>query len=243
MKTVLIAGGSGGIGSETARQAARAGWSVLIAYKAGRARAESVAAEIENTGGRALVLKLDLEEPSSIEEAVRAAAERESSLEALVLSACPPPVLAPFQKTEAEESLRQFKVGALGAQLLISACWRKFFYPARVGHVVGILSAAMGPPPWPHMSAYAAGKRAMQSMLESAASELGRSGLRVSALKPTYTETPMLTALPSHILDAARARMKAGRFLSAAEVAKAVVACLENPPAAGEFRRQDITEP
>lgn len=60
MKSVLIAGGSGGIGAAVAREAAKNGWGVVIGYATGADRAEKLVAEIKKSGGSASALSLPL---------------------------------------------------------------------------------------------------------------------------------------------------------------------------------------
>ena len=58
-RTMLITGGSRGIGAATARMAAEHGYDVALTYKQSKAEAEGVAAEIRDRGRRALVIQAD----------------------------------------------------------------------------------------------------------------------------------------------------------------------------------------
>ena len=62
----------------------------------------------------------------------------------------------------------------------------------------------MGPPPSAQMASYIIGKRALQTLLECALVEYAQSGLRASAVIPTFTETPMLEHFHAHFLEMAR---------------------------------------
>lgn len=59
MKTVLITGGSRGIGASTARHCAARGMAVVLTYNANPAAAADVVNSIEIAGGTAVALKLD----------------------------------------------------------------------------------------------------------------------------------------------------------------------------------------
>jgi len=76
--TILITGGSKGIGRGIAERFARDGDHVLVAYSSDDAAAADTAASIERLGGRATLIKVDLSTPAGIAELgakVRAAAD------------------------------------------------------------------------------------------------------------------------------------------------------------------------
>ena len=65
-KTIVITGGSGGIGAATARLAAARGWTVAFNYAGNTEGADRTVAEIKAAGGQAVALKGDV----SVEEDV-----------------------------------------------------------------------------------------------------------------------------------------------------------------------------
>ena len=90
------------------------------------------------------------------------------------------------------------------------------------GAIVNISSIA-GMQGSPGAVAYGASKWAVRGMTKSAATELGRYGIRVNSIHPGLIETPMLHALPG--IDAGGAerwvrRIPIGRVADAHEVAK-----------------------
>ena len=132
------------------------------------------------------------------------------------------------------------EVNAVGNQRLLAGVWRSFFVKSGGGHVVAVLSAAAGEPPWPHMSSYVVGKRALLALLECAVQELARGGLRVSALRPGYVDTPMLAALNPHVLEAVKAKLDGKPLLKAEDVAAQIMARLGDPPAPGRLDLRDL---
>lgn len=65
MKIAIVTGGSNGIGKATALELARRGHGVILTYNSYADRAQNVVEEIENSGGRAAALKLDLTDRAS----------------------------------------------------------------------------------------------------------------------------------------------------------------------------------
>src|SRR5512140_2131658 len=92
-KTLFITGASRGIGREIALRAARDGARVAIAAKTSEPHPRlagtihSVAAEIEQAGGRALALQLDVRDEAAIAQAVERVATAFGGIDILVNNA------------------------------------------------------------------------------------------------------------------------------------------------------------
>lgn len=85
MKTILITGGSRGIGASAARESARRGLGVILTYHSKADAAEVIVSGIEREGGKAVALRLDVGDTSSfstfrtdVEQALRAVWNRDT---------------------------------------------------------------------------------------------------------------------------------------------------------------------
>ncbi len=237
-KSVLIAGGSGGIGGAAARQLAAKQWNVFIGFNKNRSGAEAIASEINRSAGKELAwaVALPMKEAADTASALDFVQKTAGGLDALLLSASPAPKIVSFLKTESSDMKDQLTVNGAAAQALIAAVWKRFFQTKNGGHVVAVSSKAIEAPVWPHMSAYVAGKKALESLLESALAELGASGLRATTVRLGYTETPMLTSVHPHMLDAARAKAPGGKFLPAEDAGAALAKWIADVPSTSELR-------
>ncbi len=238
MKTVLVTGGSSGIGAALARRAGKSDWNVIVGYGNGKERADQLVSEIRTNGGNASALPLALHDAAQMKDAVTKISTLVPRLDAVVLCASPAPVLQSFLKMTAANFNDQLHVNVVSNHALIVEIWKSFFQKQDGGHVVAVLSAAMESPPWKHMSAYVVAKAALQQLLESALAELGADGLRASAFFPDYTDTPMLQACHPLVIEAARASRPNGRFWDPDQVAQKIMSALENPPADARLRRE-----
>jgi len=241
MSSVLITGGSSGIGAALVRRAAGAGWQVAFTYKTHPGEAQKLVQELSSHAVRAL--PLDLNVPETITACVGGLAKDGGTLDAIVLSAAPGPSVNPLWKETDASFLEQFSANVIGNRNLLAACWKTFFRNQSKGHVVALLSLAMGPPPSAQMASYIIGKRALQTLLECALVEYGPSGLRASAVIPTFTETPMLGNFHTHFLEMARQKSPSGSFLSAEHVAEQIFRCLEEPPTTTELALRAVSFP
>ncbi len=92
-KTIFITGSSRGIGREIALRCARDGASLVITGKSAEPHAKlpgtihSVAAEVEQTGGKALAIQLDVRDEQAIKAAVEQAAQHFGGIDVLVNNA------------------------------------------------------------------------------------------------------------------------------------------------------------
>ena len=92
-KTLFITGASRGIGREIALRAARDGANIVVAAKTTTEHPKlggtihSVAQEIEEAGGRALALQLDVRDQAAVAEAMKQAAEHFGGIDILINNA------------------------------------------------------------------------------------------------------------------------------------------------------------
>jgi NAD(P)-dependent dehydrogenase (short-subunit alcohol dehydrogenase family) len=85
----IIAGGSGGIGAAIGQTLARAGFDVTLTYYRSRDKAEGTSREIADTGGRAEIAPVDLNDATTVRAVVDQAAARSDGLAVAVYAAGP----------------------------------------------------------------------------------------------------------------------------------------------------------
>lgn len=216
-KAFLVAGGSGAIGAAVCEQLAAQGYTPVVGYHRNAGPARAVAA---GCGGMAI--HLDLASPAAISTAIALLEEMPVKLSGVVLAGAPPPVLAPFGRISADDLYQQWLVGVRGPQQLLAGLVRRCFRKDRQGSVIGILSQAMGDSDGrgaaSGMGAYVIGKYGLAGVLAVLAADYP--WLRVSTVKPGYTETPMLNVFDDRFLELQRAKHV---FLTPAQVAAQIV--------------------
>lgn len=232
-KSLIVTGGSSGIGAALCRLAARQGWHVWVGYGEGSERATRLADELAAEGRSAAPVALPLCSPDRLHEAVALIVEKDRGISALALCAAPAPDVTSLLKLTPDHFRNQYEAAVIGNYVLLTEVWRRCFRPRGGGQVLAILSAAQGPPAAPHMASYIAAKNGLEGLLNAAAAELGRAGLRIGVARPGYVETPMLQAFEPLLLERARASTPGHRFLRPETVAAALLRGLNQPPAAG----------
>jgi NAD(P)-dependent dehydrogenase (short-subunit alcohol dehydrogenase family) len=189
-KTVLITGGSTGIGRATALAFAREGASVMIGDVDDRA-AETVSL-IEAAGGKAAFKRADVADPAAMTALVRDCVARFGGMDMAFNNAgvLPPPL--PFHEVPASDLDLILNVDLKGVYFAMQAEIRHFLENGG-GAIVNTASVA-GIVADPQMSAYVAAKHGVVGLTKAVAIEYAQQGIRVNAIGPGFVATPMTQA-------------------------------------------------
>jgi short-subunit dehydrogenase len=172
---VVVTGASAGVGRATARRFGRAGASVgLIARN--RERLEAAAREIEEAGGRALVLPLDVADAAAVDEAATRVEEELGPIDVWVNNAMAT-IFARAIDVTPEEFRRATEVTYLGFVWGTQAALRRMV-PRNRGTIVQV-GSALAYRGIPLQAAYCGAKHAIQGFTESVRTELMHDGIDV----------------------------------------------------------------
>ena len=190
-RTLLITGGSRGIGAATARQAAARGWDVAINYHRDAEAADAVADQVRAAGRRALVLQADVGAEAEV-KAMFAALDREWGLLAgLVNNAGVVDVACRVDEMSAVRIERMFAINVFGTMWSAREAVRRMStrHGGRGGAIVNLSSAAarLGSPG--QYVDYAAAKGAVDVFTLGLAREVAAEGVRVNAVRPGIIDT------------------------------------------------------
>jgi len=188
-KVAIITGASSGIGRAAALLFARQGAKVVLSAR-GRERLESVADEIRAAGGSVFAVAGDVSEEAHHEALVDAARTEFGGLDIAFNNAGttgPVGALTALSMAEWQEVLGvNLTSGFLAAKYQLPAMEARgggslVFTSTFVGYTAG----------FPGLAAYAASKSGLVGLVQVLASEYGPKDIRVNALLPGATDTPM----------------------------------------------------
>ena len=184
---IFVAGGSRGIGRATALMAARAGADVSVNFRANRAAAEEVVAQIEALGRRAVAVEADLTQEGAAVSALAEATQKLGSLSGLVVSA------GIFEGAPLEEMSLEFWERTLSHNLRSTFLCVQAGAPhlKESGGSIVIYASTAGQRGSAVFSAYATSKGGQLLFMRSMAKELAPFGVRVNCVAPGWTETDM----------------------------------------------------
>jgi len=187
-KTVLITGGSRGIGKAAAILFAEAGCDVALNYVVRKESAEEVKTQIEKMGKKCLICKCDVSNEKEVESMVKAILETWGKIDCLVNNAG----IWTFGEMGKmgydvwSETMRINLDGVFFVCSLVVPAMKK----QRSGNIVNVSSTAAVRGESLH-SHYAASKGAINSLTKSLAVELAPYGIRVNCVTPGWTDTDM----------------------------------------------------
>ena len=186
-KTALVTGASRGIGRAAALALAKAGAQVLVHYGRGAADARAVVDQIKAAGGRAEALGVDLSDPKGAHKL--AAKVREivgERLDILVVNAGVSRTAA-IEETTVEDFDALFAVNVRAPYFLV----QQLLPILKDGSSVVFTSSLAAHAAVGELSAYAATKGAIDTLVKHFAQALGARGVRVNAVAPGVVETDM----------------------------------------------------
>jgi NAD(P)-dependent dehydrogenase (short-subunit alcohol dehydrogenase family) len=227
-KTVLITGAASGIGRATALEAAAEGASVLVS-DVGDEPGEKVAAEIRDSGGKAVYQHCDVTDEPAVAALVDRAGSEFGGLDGAFNCAGILDALSTVGDTDYDAWRRVLDVDLSGV-FLCTKHELRVMAERGSGSIVNMASAA-GLIGWSGASAYVAAKHGVVGLTKSAALEYAEQGVRVNSMCPSYVMTPMVEKDlfedvlkgDEELIGAARANHPIGRFGQPVEIAAAVV--------------------
>jgi NAD(P)-dependent dehydrogenase (short-subunit alcohol dehydrogenase family) len=219
---VVVTGGTGGIGRCIAQKLGDQGLVPVIGHRAHKA--DDARRIADSCGGIPIIL--DMADPSSIDQGIRTLADDGRDVAGVVIAASPPPMIGPFGQISAADHALFWTANVIGPHQLLASLIRHFFRPRKAGSVVAVLTKAMGnagaesglPKVMGNMGAYTISKFGLLGVIALTSAEFP--WLRVSCVKPGYTETEMLKAFDDRFLEQLR---KHQQFSNPEDVAAEII--------------------
>jgi NAD(P)-dependent dehydrogenase (short-subunit alcohol dehydrogenase family) len=226
--TALVTGGGSGIGRAAAELFSQEGARVVVVDRvaeAGNQTVERIAAE----GREAIFVEADVSDEASVKAAVAKAIEIYGRLDSAFNNAGISDQLAPLHELSIEAWDRMIAVNLTGVFLCmkheIAQMLRQERIDGRRGAIVNTSSGAgfVAAPGMPH---YTAAKHGVLGIVKNAAQEYYSEGIRVNAICPGVTDTPMVAGTmtgDSEFVERIRASLPGGEPGRPEDVAQAAV--------------------
>ncbi|MFW2829213.1 SDR family NAD(P)-dependent oxidoreductase [Sphingomonas sp. ID0503] len=219
-KSAIVTGGASGIGKACVEGLAAQGWAITIADR--NEEGEAIAAAIRDAGGQAQFVTVDVSEEASVRAMVEAATGAYGQLHGAINCAGIAGCSKPIHEIAVEEWDRVHRINLRGMffclKYQIAAMW-----PYSEGSVIAVSSAAaVKGLPW--SSDYCGSKAGVDGMVRGAAMDCAEQNIRVNAILPGATVTPL--AMNSSNANPALAKTRTrpmGRMADPSEIASAAI--------------------
>ena len=216
---VLIVGGSGGIGQASADLFTKAGAKVVLAAR-NKTKAEEKAKEINDNGGEAYAIGVDVTDLGSVSDMAREVNENLGDIDVLV-NAFGVGLIQPLLDINPEDAKEVFDVNVFGT-FLVTQTVARYMATAKKGRIIlfpGILGKAV----MRNTSVYSASKYAVTGMAKALVEEYRRAEIKFSLLylggvATDFWEYPKIEM-----------RVQKDKMLTVQEVAKAVYYAASQP--------------
>jgi 3-oxoacyl-[acyl-carrier protein] reductase len=200
----LVTGASRGIGAAIARRLAGDGWPVGVNFRADRDRAQSIVAEIEGFGGRAMAVAGDVTDPAAADQLFEAV-QSEFGSPVLVLINNAGISRDDLTATLGDDEWSEVIETDLTAAFRLMRRALKSMMRARSGRIVNVASV-VGLRANPGQSNYAAAKAGLIALTKTTAVEVARRGITINAVAPGWIDTEMTSEVSKDLLAAVPAR-------------------------------------
>lgn len=223
-KVVVITGAASGIGKACATQFMQNGSTVIIA-DIDLDKAQQTALSLAHLEGEAHAIKMDVTVFDEVEKELKKVVDRYGCLDIMVNNAG---IMNQLRAPTAEHTFDDWdKVIAINQTGVFYCLKASLKHMTNQGHgrIVNIASLA-GLKASGHHLAYSASKFAVVGMTKSAAMEYASNNIRINAVCPSYTQTPMLDSVVEKQPGIDQKLLKfvpMGRFAEADEIADAVI--------------------
>jgi NADP-dependent 3-hydroxy acid dehydrogenase YdfG len=193
--TALVTGASSGIGSATARRLAELGATVAVVARR-QDRLDTLAAEIQQAGGTALVVVADISVRDEAEAAVQQVVERTGRLD-IVVNNAGLMLLGPVVGADVEEWERMIAINQKALLYITNAALPHLLKAADdelrgVADIVNISSIA-GRQAWANFGVYNMTKFGVNGFTEALRQEVTKRNVRVGVLEPGAVATELVS--------------------------------------------------
>lgn len=218
-KTVLVTGGSRGIGKEVALLFAENGYDVIINYVSDKTDVKALKEEIEEKNVESLIIKADVSKQEEVEELVKKSIEKFGKIDVLVNNAGITKDNLIIRMNE-EEFDKVIEINLKGTFLVTKAV-SKYMMKKRQGSIIN-LSSVVGVAGNAGQCNYSASKAGIIGFTKSIAKELASRNIRANAVAPGFIATDMTSVLSDAVKENINNQIPLKRMGAAKEVAELI---------------------
>ena len=230
-KTVLVTGGSRGIGAAISLELGRKEYNVIVNYNTKVDEANAIVDQIIKQGGNAIAIQANIAIPEDSQRLFQEIESKYGQVDILVNNAgiTRDKSFRKMQKTEWDEVINTNLSSAYNtSQLAIHKMIEN-----KYGRIINI-SSVIGQSGGFGQTNYAAAKAGLIGFSKSLALETAKYGVTVNCICPGFIKTEMVAAMPTEVLATIVSKIPAASLGSTADIAKGVAFLVDAPYITGQ---------
>jgi acetoacetyl-CoA reductase len=218
-RVAIVTGGARGIGAAITTTLARAGYHVAAGYSTNQAAADELAGKLTSEGLFLTVHKGNVGQPEDCRRVIDEVLSQHGRVDILVNNAGVT-VDKTVRRMSVDDWHAVLRVNLSGAFYMVKAVLEHMLERGS-GRIINI-SSVVGETGAFGQANYAASKSGLYGLTKSLALETGRKGITVNMVAPGYTDTDMIAAVPTDVLEHYVSQIPVGRLGRPEEVARVV---------------------
>ena len=235
-KTIIVTGGTRGIGAAIVRVLANTGYNVVLNYKKSDEIAEKAKEEFTNKGYNVEIFKADVSKREEVKKLIEFTLNKFGTIDAIVNNAGIDNEKL-FQNITDEDWNN-----VINNNLYSAFCMSQEVIPTMISKQNGCIiniSSIYGTNGGSFAVAYSAAKAGIIGMTKSLAKELGPSNIRVNAIAPGIIDTDMNKGFSKEDIDAIKEEIPLNRIGEGIDIARCVKWLIEDEYTTGQIIKID----
>ena len=231
MKTVIVTGGSRGIGAAIVKELAKSNYNIVLNYNNSEEAAKQIQKELQEENIKIEIFKADISQRKEVKKLVNFALDKFKNIDVLINNAGIDQI-KPFMDITDEDWNKMLEVNLnsvfyCSQEVLENMIHNKKGCIINISSIWGITGASCE-------VHYSASKAAIDGMTRALAKEMGPSNIRVNSIAPGAIMTDMNKDCTKEEIEEINKQIPLGRFGKPEEIAKSVKWLIEDEYVTGQ---------
>ena len=231
MKTVIVTGGSRGIGAAIVKELAQSGYNVVLNYNKSEEAANRIKEELKIEGINIEIFKTDVSKREEVKQLVKFTIEKYKSIDVLINNAGIDQI-KPFMDITDEDWNTMFEINLNSVfyctqEVLENMIHNKSGCIINISSIWGITGASCE-------VHYSSSKAAVDGLTKALAKELGPSNIRVNSIVPGLVDTDMNKNISKEDIEELKKEIPLGRIAKPEEIVKSIKWLIEDEYVSGQ---------
>ena len=231
MKTVIVTGGSRGIGAAIVKELAQNNYNVVLNYNNSREAAEQIQNELKENGINIEIFKADVSKRDEVRELIDFTIKKYNNIDVLINNAGIDQIKLFMDTTDEDwNNIIQNNLTSVfycSQEVLKNMIHNKKGCIINISSIWGIIGASCE-------VAYSASKAAIDGITRALAKEMGPSNIRVNSVAPGFVKTDMNKDIKLEEIKEIENEIPLGRISKPEEITKSIKWLIEDEYVTGQ---------